>query len=71
MSEKVVTQVAGNVWKVLVKPGDEVNEGDTLFILELMKTEVPHTAPRGGRIADVLVGEGDSVDAEQDAVVIE
>lgn len=71
MSEKVVTQVAGNVWKVLVKPGDEVNEGDTLFILELMKTEVPHIAPRGGRITAVLVGEGESVDAEQDAVVIE
>lgn len=71
MSEKVVTQVAGNVWKVLVKPGDEVKEGDTLFILELMKTEVPHTAPQSGRVAAVLIGEGDSVDAEQDAIVIE
>jgi len=71
MSEKVLTQVAGNIWKIVVKPGDEVKEGDTLFILELMKTEVPHIAPRAGRVTAVLVAEGDSVDAEQDAIVIE
>ena len=71
MSEKVLTQVAGNVWKVLVKPGDEVKEGDTLFILELMKTEVPHVASKAGRVAAVQINEGDSVDAELEAVVIE
>lgn len=71
MSERVLTQVAGNIWKVVVKPGDEVKEGDILFILELMKTEVPHYAPRAGRVTAVLVAEGDSVDAEQEAIVVE
>ena len=40
MAEQVTTQVPGNVWKVLVKPGDAVKSGDVLFILEVMKTEV-------------------------------
>ena len=41
MAEEVLTQAPGNVWKVLVKEGDSVKAGDTLFILEVMKTEVP------------------------------
>jgi biotin carboxyl carrier protein len=70
MAEQVATQVAGNVWKVLVKAGDEVKAGDTLFILELMKTEVPHAASSDGRVTEVLIGEGDTVDADQPAVTI-
>ena len=42
MAEEILTQAPGNVWKVLVKEGDSVKAGDTLFILEVMKTEVPH-----------------------------
>ena len=38
MAETVETMVPGNVWKVLVKPGDKVKAGDVLFILEVMKT---------------------------------
>jgi len=48
MAEDVMTMVPGNVWKVLVKQGDKVDVGDVLFILEVMKTEVPHTASEGG-----------------------
>ncbi len=36
MAEHVMTQAPGNVWKVLVKEGDSVAVGDTLFILEVM-----------------------------------
>lgn len=45
MAEQVMTQAPGNVWKVLVKEGDQVKAGDVLFILEVMKTEAP-TPPR-------------------------
>jgi len=48
MAEEVTTQVPGNVWKVLVKPGDKVEPGQVLFILEVMKTEVPHEAGAAG-----------------------
>jgi biotin carboxyl carrier protein len=70
MAEQVTTQVPGNVWKVLVKPGDKVGAGDTLFILEVMKTEVPHTASEAGTVKAVHIKEEDSVDAGVPAVDI-
>ncbi|WP_312928174.1 carboxyltransferase domain-containing protein, partial [Pseudescherichia sp.] len=40
----------GNVWKVLVQPGDEVIEGQPLVIVEAMKMELAIHAPQAGRI---------------------
>ena len=37
---KIELETGGSVWKVLTKPGDQVEAGDTLFILEVMKMEV-------------------------------
>jgi acetyl-CoA carboxylase biotin carboxyl carrier protein len=71
MATEVKTQTAGNMWKVLVKPGDAVAAGDTLFIMEVMKMEVPHEAPVAGTVASVLVEEGaEGLDADQTVVVI-
>ena len=71
MAEEILTQAPGNVWKVLVKEGDSVKAGDTLFILEVMKTEVPHDAERNGVIKTLHVKEEDAVDVGQLAVEIE
>ena len=60
-SKDVATDVAGNVWKVLVKPGQEVNEDDTLIIMEAMKMEIPVVAPGSGRVVEILVEEGEAV----------
>ncbi len=68
MAETIETIAPGNVWKILVKVGDEVAEGDVLFILELMKTEVPHLAPRAGKIAAILIAEGHPVEAGDRAI---
>lgn len=57
----VAAPLAGNIFKVLAKPGQQVNEGDTVLILEAMKMETEISAPKSGVIADVNVGEGDSV----------
>lgn len=71
MAETVETMVPGNVWKVLVKPGDRVKAGDVLFILEVMKTEVPHNAGADGTVTAVHVSEGqEGVDAGMVAVEI-
>lgn len=59
MGERIETQVPGNIWKVLVKPGDLVKAGDTLFIMEVMKTEVPHDASVDGIVAEVRIAEGE------------
>jgi biotin carboxyl carrier protein len=72
MAEQVTTMVPGNVWKVLVEPGDTVSAGDTLFILEVMKTEVAHTAATNGKIKAVNIKEGqEGVDVGLVAVEIE
>jgi biotin carboxyl carrier protein len=71
MAEAVEALVPGSVWKVLVKPGDTVKAGDELFILEVMKTEVPHTASQDGIVTTVHIVEEDMVEAGTVAVEIE
>ena len=70
MPEEIVTEVPGNVWKVLVKPGDTVEAGDVVFILDIMKMEVPHAATVKGVVQSVSIVEGQQgVDAGVVAVV--
>ncbi len=71
MATEVCAQTAGNMWKVLVKPGDTVKAGDTLFIMEVMKMEVAHDAPVDGTVTAVHVAEGaEGLDADQLVVEI-
>lgn len=72
MAHEVELQTAGNMWKVLVKPGDKVASGDTLFIMEVMKMEIPHEAPAAGTVSTVNVSEGEEgLEAGMIAVVID
>ncbi len=72
MPEEVTTETPGNVWKVLVKPGDRVQPGATLFIMEVMKTEVAHNATSAGTVKAVHITEGqEGVDAGIVAVEID
>ena len=72
MAEEVRTQTAGNIWKVLVKQGDSVKAGDVLFIMEVMKMEVPHEAPVDGTVTAVNVEDDqEGLDADTLAVVID
>jgi acetyl-CoA carboxylase biotin carboxyl carrier protein len=50
----VVTEITGNVWKILVKVGDEVEEDEPIMILESMKMEIPVAAPEGGVVTEIL-----------------
>ncbi|HBC3864124.1 sodium-extruding oxaloacetate decarboxylase subunit alpha [Vibrio parahaemolyticus] len=61
-AEPMNAPLAGNIWKIHTKPGDEVEEGDVLMILEAMKMETEVRAPRSGKIASIDVSEGDAVD---------
>ena len=67
---EVRTMVAGNIWKILVEVGDKVRTGDTLFIMEVMKMEVPHEADVDGTVKAIHVEEGDE-GINADALVIE
>ena len=44
-----------------MKPGDRVNQGDIIVILEAMKMETEVRAPRPGTVGEVKVAEGDKV----------
>lgn len=63
-------ETGGSVWKLMVKPGDRVEAGDTLFILEVMKMEVAYAAPIAGEISAVHIAEGDAVEEDQVALEI-
>jgi len=53
-----------------VKIGDMVKEGDTLLIVEAMKTMNPITAPRGGTVTEVCVNDAQPVEFGQSLCII-
>ncbi|OWL86125.1 sodium-extruding oxaloacetate decarboxylase subunit alpha [Halopseudomonas aestusnigri] len=53
--------LSGNIFKVLVAPGDQIEEGDVVMILEAMKMETEVRAVRGGSVVSVNVKVGDAV----------
>ena len=58
--EPVAAPLAGDVVKLLVKPGQKVSEGEGLVILEAMKMETSVSAPSDGTVVEVRVQAGDS-----------
>jgi biotin carboxyl carrier protein len=68
---EVRAPMSGNIWKVLVKAGDQVQADDELLIMEVMKMEVPVTAPRSGVVKSLAVKEEDAVEAETLLAVLE
>ena len=61
MASEIRLETGGSVWKLLVKEGDQVEAGQTLFIMEVMKMEVPYEAPISGSITSLTIAEGDAV----------
>ncbi len=68
--EPVTASLAGNIFKVQVKKGDQVQVGDPLLIVEAMKMETTVPAARAGTITDVFVAEGDKVSVGDSLVAI-
>ena len=59
--EEVPAPLAGNIWKVQVTPGQALQEGDVIVILEAMKMETEVRASRAGTVVSVEVKDGDAV----------
>ena len=62
---KITSPMPGNIWKILKKPNEKVNKHETILILEVMKMENEIVAPEAGTITNILVNEGNKVDAGQ------
>lgn len=67
----IESHVAGNIWKILVKPGEQVSEGQTLLVLESMKMEIEVVASEPGVIKSILKPEASQVVAGQRLMVME
>jgi acetyl-CoA carboxylase biotin carboxyl carrier protein len=59
------------VWKIEVKVGQQVSEGDTLVILESMKMEMPVEATEGGTVKEIRCQESQPVNEGDVLVVLE
>ena len=68
-SNVLKTQMPGRLLSVLVEVGQEVSNGDVLVVMEAMKMENQMKASADGVVKNVLVQEGDLVDAK--AVLVE
>jgi len=60
-SVEINSQTPGNVWKILKAPGDSVNEGEQIMILEAMKMEIDIVAEKAGVIKSIEVNTNDAV----------
>ena len=60
----------GNVWKIVANPGQSVQEGDVIMILESMKMEIDVVAPKGGVVKSINVATNDKVVEGQVVAVI-
>ncbi|GAF12248.1 biotin carboxyl carrier protein of methylcrotonyl-CoA carboxylase [Bacillus sp. JCM 19046] len=58
---QITATMAGNVWKVTVKEGDQITEGQEVVILESMKMEIPIEAEVSGKVKTIHKPEGDFV----------
>jgi len=58
---EVVAQMPGVVLRIVANPGDKVQAGDTLLVLEAMKMEVPVATPCNGTVGEILVSQGQQI----------
>ena len=70
-AKEVVSPIQGQVTNIKVKPGDKVQKGDVLLIVEAMKLENEVVSPFEGQIVEVLVTKGQNVKAKDVIVTIE
>jgi acetyl-CoA carboxylase biotin carboxyl carrier protein len=64
----VTAHITGTIWKIEVKEGDRVAQGQSCVILESMKMEMPVEAPSAGTVEKIHVKEGQAV-SEGDTLI--
>ena len=69
MAEQIYAEMVANVFSVAVAPGDLVEPGSTLLVLESMKMEIPVLCEGAGKVSEVKVRPGDVVQ-EGDVLVV-
>ena len=67
----IAAHITGTVWKIECAVGDDVEEGDTVAILESMKMEMPVEAEDAGTVTEIRCEEGQAVSEGETLVVLE
>lgn len=68
---EIKSEITGTVWQVHAKPGDQVESGDTLIVIESMKMEIPVITEDAGTVKEILVKQKDPVAEGQTVAVLE
>ena len=68
---EVKSEITGTVWQVKSRPGDKVESGDVLMIIESMKMEIPVITEDGGVVKEILVQKKDPVAEGQVVAILE
>jgi acetyl-CoA carboxylase biotin carboxyl carrier protein len=68
---EVEAHITGTVWKIECEVGQDIEEGDTLVILESMKMEMPVEAEDDGTVKEIACEEGQAVSEGDTLVVLE
>ncbi len=68
---EIKSEITGTVWQLKTKPGDKVEAGDTLIVIESMKMEIPVITEDDGVVKEILVQPKDPVAEGQVVAVLE
>jgi len=68
---EIEAHITGTVWKIEVAVGDDIEDGDTVVILESMKMEMPVESEDDGKVSEIRCEEGQSVQEGDVLVVLE
>ena len=68
---EVRSEITGTVWQLKSRPGDRVESGDTLLVIESMKMEIPVITEDAGTVKEILVKEKEPVAEGQVVAILE
>jgi len=68
---KIKTEIQAVIWKINVEVGQKINIDDVVVILESMKMEIPLESKYNGVVKQILIKEGDSVNEDQEIMILE
>ena len=68
---KIKTKIQAVIWKINVEIGQKVDIDDIVVILESMKMEIPVESKYKGVVKEILIKEGDSVNEDQEIIILE
>jgi urea carboxylase len=71
MPEEIRAHITGVVFQITTRPGDRVQAGDPVIVLESMKMEIPVEAPRAGAVKEIRVQEGQTVQEGETVAILE